>query len=158
MMIMSEIIARHGNEDELKHDLGDGYELVTRHIVRLNDVSVEYELYKDGARVYNPDMLDEDAFPDDKYEAYKDAVRAQKSENWMISVESGVLENKFGWVQKPVWYAVGDTYQIKDKLKEVGMVWESGIKMWASLKKPEIEGVEFVQMNTYKKKNEWSRY
>ncbi len=153
-----ELIERHGNEEDFTHSLGNGFELITRHIVRRNDVSVEYELYRDGERVHNPDMLDENEFPEDQYESYEDAIRSQKSENWMISVEGGVLENKFGWIPKNVWYAVGETYQIKDQLKAAGMVWESSMKVWASLTKPEIENVKLVQMKTYHTKNEWTWY
>lgn len=153
-----ELIERHGNEDDKKHDLGNGFELVTRHVVRRQDIAVEYELYKDGERVYNPDMLDEDVFPDDQYEAMEDARRSQKTDDRMVEVEEGVLDNKFGWNFKNVWYAVGETYQIKDQLKAAGMVWESSMKVWASLTKPEIENVKLVQMKTYHTKNEWTWY
>ncbi len=157
-MKMNEVIKRCGTEEDFTHILGNEFELITRHIVRRNDVSVEYELYRDGERIYNPDMLDEQELPDDQYENYEDAIRAQKTENWMISVEEGVLENKFGWIPKNVWYAVGETYQIKDSLKSAGMVWDVSMKVWASLTKPDLDGVEFVQMKTYHTKNEWTLY
>lgn len=71
----------------------------------------------------------------------------------MMEIPEGKINNA-----KMVWYAIGDTYQIEDSLKAAGMVWEPSLKLWASLTKPEINGVEFVQMKTYKTENGWTYY
>lgn len=155
-MSMTEIITKYGNADK-KHDLGNGFELITRHIVNVDKVSVEYEVYKDGARLMHPDMIEEDEFPEENYNNYEAAIRTVK-EDRMFSVEEGILEGTYNLIPKMVWYAIGETYTIKDNLKGVGLVWEPTLKIWAKLSKPEVDGVEFVQVKTYKTDNAWTWY
>jgi hypothetical protein len=155
-MSITEIITKYGTEDK-KHDLGNGFELITRYVVNVDKISVEYAVYKDGHRLMHPDMLDEDEFPEENYNRYESAIRSVK-EDRMFSVEEGILEETSNLTAKNMWYAVGDTYSVKDTLKESKMQWEPSIKAWASLTKPEINDVEFIQMKTYKTENGWTWY
>ncbi len=43
-------------------------------------------------------------------------------------------------------------------LVESGMVWESSLKAWGKLTKPDVPGVDFIGMKTYKTENGWSYY
>ena len=152
MSNLTEIVAKFGTED--KHtDLGNGFELITRHAINGTQVFVESELYKNGERIYNPIELDENEFPDDQYETMEKTIQDQKI-GQMMEIPEGKLPTQ----AKIVWYVVGDTLDIKDMLVESGMVWESSLKAWGKLTKPDIQGVEFVLIKSYKTENGWTSY
>lgn len=152
MSDISEIVTKFGTED--KHtDLGNGFELITRHAINGTQIFIESELYKNGERVYNPIELDENEFPDDQYDAMEKTIQDQK-----IGQMMEIPEGKLTIQAKMVWYVVGDTHDIKDMLVESGMVWESSLKAWGKLTKPDVPGVDFIGMKTYKTENGWSYY
>lgn len=152
MSNLIEIVTKFGTETK-QTDLGNGFVVITRHAINGTQIIVESELYKNGERIYNPDELTEEEFPDDQYSAMSKAENSQKYGQMMA-----IPEGKLTIPTKMVWYAIGDTYSVKDQLKAAGMVWESDLKTWASISKPEMGGVEFVQIKTYKTENGWTYY
>jgi len=152
MSNLTEIVAKFGNTDK-NMDLGNGFNLITRHAINGNQIIVESELYKNGERIYNPIDCDEDELPEDQYDAMSEAENSQK-EGQMMAIPEGLIKTP----AKMVWYAIGDTYSVKDSLKAAGMTWDSSLKLWGKLSKPEVDGVEFVQIKTYKTENGWTYY
>ncbi len=89
MSDISEIVTKFGTED--KHtDLGNGFELITRHAINGTQIFIESELYKNGERVYNPIELDENEFPDDQYDAMEKTIQDQKI-GQMMEIPEGKL-------------------------------------------------------------------
>lgn len=146
---ISEIVEEFGT-DVKTHDLGAGFTMTTRYAVNTdNSIFVEYAVYRNGERLQNVDMLDDDEFPEDQYDAYSAVIRSQKTGGRMLSIEEGKLSAR----SEDVWYSIGDTRERKSGLKFAGMQWEPSLKSWAGLKKQNVAGVDFVQMKTYKTTN-----
>ncbi|MDD2286497.1 MAG: hypothetical protein PHQ11_13995 [Paludibacter sp.] len=145
-------IIQLGTEDN-HTDLGNGFELITRHAINGNEFFVEFELYKNGERIFNPIDLDENEFPDEQYHAMEHMINTQKI-GQMMSIEEGNLTI----TAKKIWYAIGDTYSVKEKLSSAKMTWEPTLKLWGKLTKPDVSEVEFVQVKTYKTENGWTYY
>jgi hypothetical protein len=160
-MILTEMVSKFGNGDK-KHDLGNGFELITRHVIYMQvgtpKFCVEYELYKDSTRLFDIGMLESEDFPEDQEHKYENILLDEEGYPFggMISAEEGKIQKVDKLIPKMIWYAIGDTYAVKDKLKSAGMQWEPTLKAWEKLEKPLIDGVEFVQIKTYKTVNQWT--
>jgi len=159
-MDLTTFIKEYGTDEKI-HDIGNGFKLITRKAININQGFIEYALYKDNDRVLNPYMLDEDVFPDETNSKFEKVLMDEKTKSMFVRVmeiEEGNLERQDKLIPKNVWYAIGDTYSKKDSLKASGMQWESVLKAWASIEKPFVEGVEFIKMKTYKSANAWTYY
>lgn len=151
MSNLAEIVSKFGTDDK-NTDLGNGFNLITRHAINVNQIIIESELYRNGERIYNPIDLDESEFSDDQYSEMERVINNQKI-GQMMEIPEGKINNP----AKMVWYALGD-YSVTDTLKTAEMTWDSTLKLWGKLTKPEINGVEFVQIKTYKTENGWTYY
>ncbi len=148
--------------NEVTHDIGNGFEFGTQYIIvkrnlkmpqtgkplPITEIYVECATYQNGERTANPDELSEDVFTDNQFENMEDVItKMRMGDNTIGTVEKGVFDAEL--TPKIIWYAIGDTYSVKDKLKADGMKWDSDLKTWKKETKPEVTGVEFVQIKTY---------
>jgi hypothetical protein len=155
-------LAKIGTEEE-RHNIGNGFELGTQYIIvkrnitmpqtckplPITEMYIECATYKNGERTVNPDELSEVEFTDEQFENMEEIItKMQMEDNTIGIVEKGEFEKEL--TPKTIWYAIGDTYEIKDQLKANRMEWDSDLKTWKKEIKPEVQGVEFVCIKTYK--------
>jgi len=133
--------------------LDDGIKLVTRYAISIDRLFLEYEVYQNGKRIYDP--FEDDNISNETYSKIDKFLFEMKTKFGNLIPECEE-ERMIKQTPKMVWISFGTDYPFVDSKKPA--VWISNLGVYSSIDEPDSPNINYKQFKLYTHDEGWGYY